>query len=87
MYVFLLQNISGQVNYVSGMTVDTIEHAGHVNMKEWNGRDSHYLVQQVVLKTGPQTMNSSKTLYGDLLVQGNLVVTGNILNLYKFIHS
>ena len=53
-----------------------MDHVGHVQLEEWNGRDVQELVDQVVQRTGPQTMNNTKNFIGDLIVQGNVALTG-----------
>ena len=58
------------------MEIDQVEHAGHLNVSTWNGKDVRSMVDQVVFKTGNQTVRAKKIFTSDWDVKGNLQVMG-----------
>lgn len=58
--------------------MDHVEHVGHLKVNNWNGKDVKEMVDQVVLKTGNQTVRAKKTFLGDLDILGNLQISGRI---------
>lgn len=61
---------------MKGIQVGFIEKVGQLKIKEWNGKDVKKMVDQVVLKTGNQTVGAKKEFLADLNVQGNLQING-----------
>ena len=59
--------------------------AAHLDVVNWNGQDSQQLVDNVVVKTGSQTINGRKIFNGQLEIQNNLNVTGKTCLSYDFV--
>ncbi|XP_057372863.1 uncharacterized protein LOC130693696 [Daphnia carinata] len=72
-----IQNVTGTVRYLNGIQVENVN-VGHLNVTKWNGKDVKEMVDQVVLKTGNQTVRAKKTFRGDWDIQGNLNISGHI---------
>ena len=58
------------------MEIDRVEHAGHLNVATWNGKDVRSMVAQIVLKTRIQTVMAKNIFTSDWKVKGNLQVKG-----------
>ena len=43
-FFYIQQNVSGTIKYVNGMEIDRVEHAGHLNVSTWNGKDVHNIM-------------------------------------------
>ena len=56
------------------MEIDRVEHAGHLNVATWNGKDVRSMV--VVLKTRIQTVMAKNIFTSDWKVKGNLQFKG-----------
>ncbi len=71
---------------MNGIEADRVENVGHLKVTIWNGEDVQYMVNQVVLKTGNQTVKGKKTFIGDWSIHGNLHVNGMhiVLNIAEF---
>ena len=54
------------------MEIDRVEHAGHLNVATWNGKDVRSMVAQIVLKTRIQTVMAKNIFTSDWKVKGNL---------------
>jgi len=59
--------------------------AAHLDVVNWNGQDSQQLVDNVVVKTGSQTIKGRKIFNGHLEIQNNLNVTGITCISYDFV--
>lgn len=57
-----------------------MEHVNSLNFSSWNGDDVQAMIDQVVLKTGNQTIRAEKFFVGDLNVTNNLEITGKTLS-------
>lgn len=63
------------MRYLNGIQVENVD-VSHLNVTKWNGKDVKEMVDQVVLKTGNQTVVAKKTFLGDWDIQGNLNISG-----------
>lgn len=74
-----MQNVSGTIKYLNGISVEHVEPVARVNISKWNGKNLQEIVDQVVLKTGNQTVKATKHFIADLNIQGNLEVKSKLL--------
>lgn len=63
------------MRYLNDIHVENVD-VSHLNVTKWNGKDVKEMVDQVVLKTGNQTVVAKKTFLGDWDIQGNLNISG-----------
>ena len=68
--------MSGTIKYLNGIAADHVKHVDHLKVNNWNDKNVKEMVDQVVLKTGNQTVRAKKTFLGDLIIQGNLQISG-----------